>query len=135
MAKKSKPTPRASGDVDKRVGQRLRQLRMQIGLSQQEIALTLGVSFQQIQKYEKGVNRVSAARLIELADLLHTTPHDLLGYDASAFDKSSHNSFNTEAYKLVQAFMELPEAMISPIRILINSLIEAHDSLPKKKKA
>jgi transcriptional regulator with XRE-family HTH domain len=135
MAKKSvKPPARASDDVNKLVGHRVRQLRMQIGLSQQQIAEELGVSFQQVQKYEKGRNRLSASRLIELAHVLNTTPHDLLGYDASVLDKEPPlNSFNVEAYKLVHSFMELPETLLAPIRILIDSLIETHRGVEKKK--
>jgi len=56
--------------VDIHVGKRLKQHRMLLGLSQTQIADMLGISFQQIQKYEKGTNRVSASRLVDLSNAL-----------------------------------------------------------------
>jgi transcriptional regulator with XRE-family HTH domain len=55
--------------VDIHVGQRIRQRRSLLGLSQETVAGGLGVSFQQVQKYERGTNRMSASRLFELANL------------------------------------------------------------------
>jgi transcriptional regulator with XRE-family HTH domain len=63
--KKRVPDPR-----DPRIGLRIRTLRLERGLSQAELGEKLGVSFQQIQKYEKGVNRVSAGRLHRVAESL-----------------------------------------------------------------
>lgn len=60
--------------VDKHVGVRLRRQRHARGLSQQELAHLVGISFQQIQKYESGTNRVSASRLQQFADALKVTP-------------------------------------------------------------
>lgn len=54
-------------EVDVFVGQRLRELRMLAGLSQSDVASALGLTFQQLQKYERGFNRVSASRLFKLA--------------------------------------------------------------------
>jgi transcriptional regulator with XRE-family HTH domain len=55
---------------DTEIGARLRALRLERGLSQSVLAGHLGLSFQQLQKYEKGINRVSAARLATIADFL-----------------------------------------------------------------
>ena len=57
-------------DVDIHLGRRLRSRRRILGLSQNDLGQVLGVRFQQIQKYECGANRVSAARLWELAKIL-----------------------------------------------------------------
>jgi transcriptional regulator with XRE-family HTH domain len=60
-----------SGDPrDAEIGRRIRALRLERGLSQTELGNFLGVTFQQIQKYEKGSNRVAAARLERVAELL-----------------------------------------------------------------
>ena len=59
---------RGANPKDRDIGQRIRLLRLQRGLSQTELGNMLGVSFQQVQKYEKGSNRVSAARLRQIAD-------------------------------------------------------------------
>src|SRR5258708_40354926 len=78
MAKKPKTTPpetkkhnaRAAGITETDMGQRIRLRRVEMNVSQNDLAKKLGVSFQQVQKYEKGVNRVGAARLQQIADAL-----------------------------------------------------------------
>ncbi len=56
--------------IDKHVGQQLRNRRSLIGLSQEKLADAVGVTFQQVQKYEKGTNRVSASRLFSFSKIL-----------------------------------------------------------------
>jgi transcriptional regulator with XRE-family HTH domain len=60
--------------IDKHVGARLRMQRMLIGMSQEKLGEALGITFQQIQKYEKGANRIGASRLQELARILNVPP-------------------------------------------------------------
>ncbi|WP_262691129.1 helix-turn-helix domain-containing protein [Kordiimonas aestuarii] len=59
--------------IDKHVGRRLRDRRRTLDLSQQDIANILGISYQQVQKYESGLNRISAGRLYLLAHIMQTT--------------------------------------------------------------
>ena len=59
-----------TNEIDRHLGKRLRQRRRTLGLTQQQIAEAVGVRFQQIQKYECGANRISAARLWLLAKAL-----------------------------------------------------------------
>ena len=61
-----------AADIDLHLGRRLRRRRRLLGLTQQQLAGQVGVRFQQIQKYECGANRISAARLWELAEALET---------------------------------------------------------------
>jgi transcriptional regulator with XRE-family HTH domain len=61
---------RAANAVDRRLGQRVRTRRLEIGMSQEKLAETLGVTFQQVQKYEKGVNRIAASRLFDISAAL-----------------------------------------------------------------
>jgi transcriptional regulator with XRE-family HTH domain len=56
--------------IDAQVGNRLRLRRMMIGMSQERLGDLLGLTFQQVQKYEKGVNRIGAGRLFEIARIL-----------------------------------------------------------------
>jgi len=56
--------------IDRVVGQRIRWRRRELGLTQEQLADLLSLTFQQVQKYEKGVNRVSAGRLFEIASVL-----------------------------------------------------------------
>lgn len=57
--------------IDIYIGQRLRALRQEQGLSQQKLARALNVSFQQVQKYESATNRIAASRLYDLAKILN----------------------------------------------------------------
>lgn len=61
---------RRRSDIDAHVGRRVKMRRMELGLSQQNLGTRLGVSFQQIQKYERGTNRIGAGRLFEIAQVL-----------------------------------------------------------------
>lgn len=54
---------RAANSVDRKLGERLRARRLEIGMSQERLADLLGITFQQVQKYEKGINRIAASRL------------------------------------------------------------------------
>jgi transcriptional regulator with XRE-family HTH domain len=61
---------RSSDPVDRHVGSRVRMRRLMLGLSQSKLADQLELTFQQVQKYEKGSNRIGAGRLYELAHIL-----------------------------------------------------------------
>jgi transcriptional regulator with XRE-family HTH domain len=65
---------RAADDIDRYVGMRLTQRREELGMGQQRLADHIGISFQQVQKYERGANRVSASRLHSLARILSVSP-------------------------------------------------------------
>src|SRR6476469_4127011 len=62
---------RRAGAEDVEIGRKIRALRLERGLSQSSLADGIGLTFQQVQKYEKGTNRVSAGRLQQIADLLN----------------------------------------------------------------
>jgi transcriptional regulator with XRE-family HTH domain len=67
------PSRRSSGrtqDIDRYVGARIRERRIMLGLTQQQLADLIGVTYQQAHKYERGINRVSAGRLFEVAQVL-----------------------------------------------------------------
>ena len=59
-----------SSDVDHHVRKRIRERRREIGMSQEKLGNALGISFQQVQKYELGINRVAASRLWDIAKAL-----------------------------------------------------------------
>ena len=62
---------RRAGAEDAEIGRKIRALRLQRGLSQSNLGDGIGLTFQQVQKYEKGMNRVSAGRLQRIADMLN----------------------------------------------------------------
>lgn len=75
---------RLANDVDHYVGLRIRERRQQRGVTQQELARALGISYQQVQKYENGTNRVSAGRLYILAQALDLEIADFFdGFDSA----------------------------------------------------
>ena len=67
MAKKA-PNP-----IDKLVGSRVRMRRMMLGMSQEKLGNNLGLTFQQVQKYEKGTNRIGASRLQQISHILQVS--------------------------------------------------------------
>ena len=82
MAKKPIRTEqRSSQPADIALGLRIRATRLKLGISQEVFGNALGVSFQQVQKYEKGVNRVSASRLEKISEVLGVSTNELYGKD------------------------------------------------------
>mgnify|MGYP001332179035 CR=1 FL=1 len=78
MAKNHVDDPRAATAVDRRIGALIRARRLALGMSQTVLADAVGVTFQQIQKYEKGINRVSASTLMDVARALDVSVSELL---------------------------------------------------------
>jgi transcriptional regulator with XRE-family HTH domain len=62
---------RSTAAIDNHVGARVRERRIMLGLTQEQLADSLGVTYQQAHKYEKGINRVAAGRLFEIARVLN----------------------------------------------------------------
>ena len=105
--------------IDRIVGQRLRWRRRELKLTQEQLGEKLGLTFQQVQKYEKGVNRISAGRLFEIARALGITityfyegVDDLLANPTTvSVHESDHPPslpvIDTEAMELVTAFQKI----------------------------
>ena len=86
---------KAANPVDAHVGHRIRLRRMLVGMSQQHLGELLGLTFKQIQKYEKGINRISAGRLFEVAGILGVPIgffFDDVGTKASDIEKHEESS-------------------------------------------
>jgi transcriptional regulator with XRE-family HTH domain len=65
-----RPVTNRATDTDRHVGMRIRERRIMLGLSQQQMADMIGVTYQQAHKYERGINRISAGRLYEMSQVL-----------------------------------------------------------------
>ncbi|HVI31645.1 helix-turn-helix transcriptional regulator [Phenylobacterium sp.] len=94
------------------IGGRIRARRRQLGLSQSDLAHALGVSFQQVQKYERGANRVAASTLIATAQALSTTVAWLVGEDGGTReddDEVFRALARPGALELLQAFDGIPD--------------------------
>jgi len=109
-------TPKKPDPVDVEVGQRIRIQRLQSGLSQTSLADQLGVTFQQVQKYEKGVNRVGAGRLTKIAKVLGVPVGTFFGaHDAGALERTDRGTANSPlklltvpgALRLLRAYGQL----------------------------
>jgi transcriptional regulator with XRE-family HTH domain len=101
-------------DIDLHLGKRLRRRRRLLGLTQQQLALSVGIRFQQIQKYECGANRISAARLWQLAEALETPVgyfYDGLAEAASRAEEERGGEMfsRKETLDLIQAYYRLSE--------------------------
>jgi len=92
--------------VDVHVGARIRARRLLLGLNQETLANALGLTFQQVQKYESGANRVSASRLFETAEVLGVTPEYFFG--GLSFDDEPEQ---TPEERRVHDMMQRPEAI------------------------
>jgi transcriptional regulator with XRE-family HTH domain len=78
-------------DIERHVGQRIRERRTMLGLTQQQLAELIGVTYQQAHKYERGINRVSAGRLFELATVLGVD----VGYFFDGLDEGGGEHFSS----------------------------------------
>ena len=100
--------------VDAHVGKRIRHRRWMVGMTQQQLADKVGIKFQQIQKYETGMNRVSASRLWDIADALGVSISFFFeGLDdarESAPSAESDMMADKEALELVRSYYAIPEA-------------------------
>lgn len=101
--------------VDVHVGKRMRHRRWMVGMTQQQLAERVGIKFQQIQKYETGMNRVSASRLWEISAAMNVQPSfffEGLGSDASdatPTDLPGDLLSDKEALELVRSYYAIPE--------------------------
>ena len=103
-------------DIDVHLGKRLRRRRRLLGLTQQQLAGSCGVRFQQIQKYECGANRISAARLWQLSEALEV-PVDYFYDGLSDVQRMAHNDSEPagemfarkETLDLIRAYYQLGE--------------------------
>lgn len=111
--------------IDAHVGKRIRHRRWMVGLTQQQLAERVGIKFQQIQKYETGMNRVSASRLWNIAETLGVPISFFFeGLDDTRESATSESGFllDREASNLVRTYQSLPEFQRSLARVMLNGL-------------
>ena len=106
-------TMRANAErVDKHVGSMFRTRRQELGLSQTDVAESLGVTFQQVQKYEWGMNRISASRLHDLCQILGVPVEYFFdGLDAEIGEADGPDLNDPDLVELVNAYMGISRQM------------------------
>ena len=113
---------RSTGAIDDYVGGRIRERRIMLGLTQQQLAEMIGVTYQQAHKYERGINRVSAGRLYEIAQVLSVP----VGYFFDGLDGEVARSVSPRermCLELARNFAQIPnerhqEALSQLARVL-----------------
>jgi transcriptional regulator with XRE-family HTH domain len=109
--------------TDKHVGARVRMRRLMLGLSQEKLADGLGLTFQQVQKYEKGTNRIGASRLQQIANILKVQPQFFFEELPKSRGSASHDTAPSTAYinefvasndglALIKAFMAIESSAL-----------------------
>jgi transcriptional regulator with XRE-family HTH domain len=127
-------TKKAPNPIDKHVGSRVRMRRMMIGMSQEKLGEKLGITFQQIQKYAKGTNRIGASRLQQNASVLSVpvsfffegapVPEGTSGNLSESVSPAYLSDFlaSSDGLALTKAFMKVKDAKV---RRRIVDLVEA----------
>jgi transcriptional regulator with XRE-family HTH domain len=105
--------------VDKKIGSVIRMQRVKLKMSQTELGDALGVSFQQIQKYERGTNAVASTRIADLCQALELTPNDLFGVSSKIDGEVSKLSSWT--MKLALRLQEASPALRQAIDAMLNA--------------
>ena len=107
--RKMPPSRRAATSGDVLLGVKIRSRRVEAGMSQEELGNALGVSFQQVQKYEKGVNRVSAVRLQEIAAALGEEISYFTQADSPATSNLISMLSDNASQRLLRAFHKIED--------------------------
>ena len=121
--------PRGGDPRDAEIGKRVRTLRLQRGLSQSDLGALISVTFQQVQKYEKGTNRISAGRLQRIAEVLSVPvsfffdgPEDGRKHSKSSVDVEFSFLQTEGALRLARAYARIKEP---GVRLQLLRLTEA----------
>ena len=98
---------RAPNPIDRHVGLRIRMRRKELGISQERLADSIGLTFQQVQKYERAANRVSASKLWEMSRALNTS----ISYFYEGLSDTPEPLGTNLPRETVQDFLMTPEGM------------------------
>lgn len=119
-------TKKAPNPIDKHVGSRVRMRRMMLGMSQEKLGDALALTFQQVQKYEKGTNRIGASRLQQISNILQVpvafffegAPHISEGNAPAPIEGAPSPTYvsdflaTSDGLSLTKAFMRIPDAKL-----------------------
>ena len=116
---------RSATTEDSNIGICIRLRRVDVGLSQRALGKALGLTSQQIQKYENGTNRVPGARFGELCRMLEVDPNYLLGWQRKPMKVDDRRTNDPINLSIAQAISLLPSKLRASFRALIRGLGES----------
>ena len=130
----------APSRIDQHVGRRVRMRRKVLAISQQKLGAALGLTFQQVQKYENGTNRMGASRLQQMSDILQVpvefffegAPNASEPYDSgSALSVAQIDDFvsNSDGLRLIGAFMRIDNAALRRRIVMLVQEIAGDDGI------
>lgn len=126
-------TTLSASEVDRLVGDRIRRRRILMGLTQDQLGESLGISYQQIQKYETGANRVSAGRLYLIATRLDVSPgwfFDPVKSDASSDDFDELGSSRL-LMEFVRSFARIKDERLKSVLVsLVRAMTDEDEGAP-----
>lgn len=128
---------KSPNETDRHIGKRIRLRRIAIGMSQEKLGDALGLTFQQIQKYEKGVNRVGAGRLLDIARILGV---DVIYFfdgltDQTGSNRATESAFNSIAstphgVRLIELFADVADVAIQrSIVDVVEAVLKAQEAV------
>jgi transcriptional regulator with XRE-family HTH domain len=135
---------KAPNPVDKYVGSRVRMRRIMLGMSQEKLGEALGLTFQQVQKYEKGTNRVGASRIQQISEILQVPVSFLFEGGPSSTAKAdgagegpspsyvSDFLATSEGLTLTRAFTRISDAKLRRSIVELVEQIAAHENADKR---
>lgn len=145
--KTSRKTKDTAGTRDKVFGSRLRQRRNFLGMSQQSLGEAVGLTFQQVQKYEHGTNKISAARLIDFSEVLQVpvsyffggltdigekTPRALIVSDTEQTSLQDDPILSKESAQLLKNYYRIEDAELrKSVLKLVKQMADQADALRK----
>jgi transcriptional regulator with XRE-family HTH domain len=134
---------KAPNPVDKYVGSRVRMRRIMLGMSQEKLGEALGLTFQQVQKYEKGTNRVGASRLQQISEILQVPVSFLFdggpsgAAGADGFSEGSSPAYvsdflaTSEGLALTRAFTRITDSKLRRSIVDLVEQIATHEAQAK----
>ncbi len=109
-------------DADRNVGTRIRERRITLGLTQQQLAELVGVTYQQVHKIEKGINRVSAGRLAHIAEALGAPVGLFFDEDDSSDDMGSEGGEHERQRIMMRDWNTLPREQQTTLCALVRAM-------------
>ncbi len=100
---------KSPNEIDRHIGSRVKARRIMLGMSQEKLGEALGLTFQQVQKYEKGMNRISVGRLVDIAKILGVEIHFF--FDGIKSGKAESGFAEEESPPYIADVMSTPEGL------------------------